>query len=189
MNILLHERGDTFISYGEREIVRDMKEKLAYVALDYHEELTQSKSNSSATLEAYELPDGTMIHLGNERFRCPEALFQPTLLGREVTGVQDCVNQAILKCASDIRPELYGNVVLSGGSTLFPGFAERLARELTALVPVSTKIKVIAPMERKYSVWIGGSIFASLASLSQSTWMTKAEYDEIGPAIVHQKCF
>ncbi len=76
----------------------------------------------------------------------------------------------------------------SGGTTMFPGIGERMTKELTALAPSTMKIKVVAPPERKYSVWIGGSILSSLSTF-QSMWISKAEYDESGPAIVHRKCF
>merc|ERR1711974_456728 len=92
------------------------------------------------------------------------------------------------KCDVDIRKDLYGNVVLSGGSTMFPGIAERMNKELVALAPSTMKIKIIAPPERKYSVWIGGSILASLSTFQQM-WISKEEYDESGPSIVHTKCF
>jgi len=84
--------------------------------------------------------------------------------------------------------DLYGNVVLSGGTTMFPGIADRMQKELTALAPSTMKIKIIAPPERKYSVWIGGSILASLSTFQQM-WISKEEYDESGPSIVHRKCF
>jgi actin beta/gamma 1 len=93
-----------------------------------------------------------------------------------------------MKCDVDIRKDLYGNVVLSGGTTMFPGIAERMQKELTNLAPPTMKVKIIAPPERKYSVWIGGSILASLSTFQQM-WISKEEYDESGPAIVHRKCF
>ncbi len=93
-----------------------------------------------------------------------------------------------MKCDVDIRKDLYSNVVMSGGTTMFPGIADRMQKELTALAPPTMKIKIIAPPERKYSVWIGGSILASLATFGQM-WISKEEYDESGPAIVHRKCF
>ena len=95
---------------------------------------------------------------------------------------------SIMKCDVDIRKDLYANVVMSGGTTMYAGIADRLSKELTALAPASMKVKIIAPPERKYSVWIGGSILSSLSTFQQM-WISKQEYDESGPSIVHRKCF
>merc|ERR1712083_1121688 len=99
-----------------------------------------------------------------ERFRAPESLFQPSFLGMESAGVHEVVHNSIMRCDIDIRKDLLANIVMSGGTTMYAGIADRMQKEITALAPSTIKVKIIAPPERKYSVWIGGSILGSLST-------------------------
>ncbi|XP_064229977.1 actin, cytoplasmic 2-like isoform X7 [Aotus nancymaae] len=111
-----------------------------------------------------------------------------TTTGMESCGIHETTFNSIMKYDVDIRKDLYANTVLSGSTTMYPGIANRMQKEITALAPSTMKIKSIAPPEHKYSLWIGGSILVSLSTFQQM-WISKQEYDESGPSIIHRKCF
>jgi len=185
---LLTEGGTQLTTSAEKEVVRDIKEKLCYVALDYQQELDKFAADPQSNAQSFELPDGQVIQVGTEMFRGPECLFQPSLIGMEADGADQLTYNSIQACDIDIRQPIRDSIVLSGGSTMFRGLKERLHKELTAKSPVSSTINVSAPQERKYSVWIGGSILSSLSTFKEM-WISKEEYEETGASIVHRKCF
>jgi actin-related protein len=179
---LLLERDYSFEPYFDLETVRDMKETLCFISPGF------DNKNSKEIEKIYKLPDGNIVTLGNERFKCTEALFNPMLLGIESQGIQESIYQSIQKCDICIRKEFYFNIVLSGGTTMFQGMEDRIHKEALNLVPDSMNVKVIAPPERMYYSWLGGSLLSSLSTFQES-WISKDEYDETGPAIIHNKCF
>jgi actin-related protein len=185
---LLQERGHSFTTPAELEIVRDIKETMCYVVADYDAAMKEAEE-SHACEKNYELPDGRKILIGSERFRCAEILFNPSLARHDLEGVHKYCFDSVMKCDTDVRRDLFQNIIMSGGSTLFEGLNERMWHEIHQLAPTNNRIKVLAPPERLYSVWLGGSILASLATF-QTMWITKTEYDECGgPQIIHRKCF
>nr|XP_028597522.1 uncharacterized protein LOC114602957 [Podarcis muralis] len=180
---LLLESGLSFVSTAEREIVKDIKEKLCYVALDPIQEM---KAKPEYLLREYKLPDGNIIRIGSQLFRAPEALFAPANIGVDAPGVHKMAFNSIMKCDIDVRRDLYGNILLSGGSTLFYGLDERILKEMQLQVPIGISVRIIAPPERKYCVWIGASILTCLTSFRQM-WVTLNDYKDFGPGVVHRK--
>eukprot|EP01095_Lingulamoeba_sp_RSL-Kostka_P013472 TRINITY_DN559_c3_g1_i1.p1 TRINITY_DN559_c3_g1~~TRINITY_DN559_c3_g1_i1.p1 ORF type:complete len:390 (-),score=134.56 TRINITY_DN559_c3_g1_i1:136-1305(-) len=185
MNLLV-DRGYWFTTNAEKMIVRDIKEKSAYIALDFDEEIKQS-DNYLRLSKSYELPDGQVIYVNNENFTCTEPLFKPNMIGLESDGIHQCLSNTIIQSTEndlDLRNNFYQNIVLSGGNTMFPGITDRLERELIGLAPNSnTKIKILTPPERIYSTWIGGSIIGD----TLQNWVSKEEYNEVGPSAI-KKC-
>ena len=137
--------------------------------------------------ESYVMPDGGVVNLGNERFRCAELMFNPRLDYFEYDGIHRVIYDAIMNCASDARKDLFANICLFGGNSILDGFPERIEKEVACLAPKEMKVKVHAPPERKYSVWIGGSLLGSWESFA-SCAVSRSEYKEVGPRIVHEKC-
>ncbi|CAG8677079.1 5431_t:CDS:2 [Gigaspora rosea] len=180
---LLLLRGYAFNRTADFETVRQIKEKLCYVSYDIP--LDQKLANETTVLvENYTLPDGRVIKVGSERFEAPECMFQPHLIDIEKPGVADA--------AVDIRPELYRHIVLSGGSSMYPGLPSRLEKELKQLYlsrvaqnDISRlkklKIRIEDPPRRKHMVFLGGAVLANIMKDKQSWWVTKQEWEEEGP--------
>ena len=184
---LLTEHDNSFSSLADFQIASDIKEKVCYVAEDFDQAMKASGDSSTKDV-TYSLPDGKALTIGNLQFRCPEALFQPHKLGKECPSFHELAYKSIMKCDVEFRRELFENIVLSGGNTIFKDFPERFQKEVTAIAPNTIKVRVISPEERKVSAWVGGSILSSLSSF-QVNWITKDEYDDVGPTIIHRKCF
>ncbi|MCB9544312.1 MAG: actin, cytoplasmic 2 [Myxococcales bacterium] len=182
---LLGPRGEPFVSTGGRMVARDIMEKLAYVALDYGDAMAKS---GTAPKRPYTMPDGSVLEFGSELFGCTEILFQPQLAGHAGPGIHQLIHAAIQKCDAEIRADLYGGVVLSGSPTLFPGMAERLQKELAALAPPGTAVKVHAPPGRHRSAWVGGSMLAALKTF-EPMWITAAAYRKDGAAVIRRQLF
>ena len=182
---LLTERGYYFRTSTDREIVRRIKESLAYVSCNFNQDMATYCTQWFHEMEkTYELPDGNIIMIADQLFRCTECLFQPlTQLGREHVGIHQLIHNSIKECDIDVRRDLYSNIMLTGGNTMLPGFPERIQKEITNLAPPKSQIRMLSPPERKYSVWIGGSVLASV-SLQSGTWISKQQYDETGPTVM-----
>eukprot|EP00485_Elphidium_margaritaceum_P007337 CAMPEP_0202685804 /NCGR_PEP_ID=MMETSP1385-20130828/1651_1 /ASSEMBLY_ACC=CAM_ASM_000861 /TAXON_ID=933848 /ORGANISM="Elphidium margaritaceum" /LENGTH=432 /DNA_ID=CAMNT_0049340257 /DNA_START=43 /DNA_END=1341 /DNA_ORIENTATION=+ len=232
---LLNDKGYSFTTSAEREIARDIKEKLCYTAFDFDADISESKRDQLIE-RPYELPDGQIIDINEERFKCAEVMFAPHLLRNDdyktCEGVHQMMHDSILKCPDQLHAELFENIVLNGGNSMFRGMDDRLNHEIQKMVPKSMRVNVMRNTakrtlmsgylrdnerhiysdlsgliyrhyddastvsdifcagigHRKYNIWIGGSILASLSTF-EGLVVTKDEYDECGPGLVHRKCF
>jgi len=179
---------NSYMNYMVESVVRDVKETVCRVA-----ERPIDDSYANLATMPYELPDGNTIEVGGDRYSVPELLFNPESISSDAhtfTGIHNMLYDSVTKCDGDIRRELFTSIIITGGNTLLPGFSDRLHLELSVpnLVPYKPKIfPTPNSLERKFSVWIGGSILASLGSFHQM-WISKAEYEEHGASIVERKC-
>ncbi|KAF8954485.1 Actin-like 6A [Entomortierella lignicola] len=182
----------SFHKMMQMRVIHDYKESVCQVS-----ESTYNEQNINARPQKpYELPDGYNLNFGADRFKIPEIMFNPKDFLKNPTpeqenfvGLPRLIFNSAQSCDIDFRPTLFSNVVLTGGNTLFPGFADRLHWELNS-IPHSYKVKLHAPgntVERKCGSWLGGSIMASLGTFHQ-LWISRKEYDETGASIVNKKC-
>jgi len=191
-------RGYTFNRTADFEVVREIKEKVCYVGYDL--ELEKKLALETTTVvQSYTLPDGRVIKVGAERFEAPEALFNPALLDVDGKGLADLVFEVINASDISVRADLYKHIVLSGGSTMYPGLPSRLEKEIKALYlkhvakgdraqAAKLKLRIEDPPRRKHMVFLGGSVLADIMKDKEAFWMTKAEYEERGLAVL-EKCF
>ncbi|XP_053436292.1 actin-related protein T1-like [Nycticebus coucang] len=178
-------RGYTFPCMLNKDLVNDIKEKLCYIALEPEKELCKKPEE---VFREYSLPDGNVIHIGHELYQVPEVLFAPDQLGIHSPGLSKMVCNSIMKCATDIQKKLFGEIVMSGGSSLFPGLEERLMKELDQLASIGTPIKITASSDRCFSAWIGASIMTSVSTFKQM-WVTSEDFKEFGASVVQRRCF
>lgn len=181
MQLLLRRSGLTFTTTAELDLVKRMKEETCYLTRTPIADDSAEKDSRTP----YTLPDGQTFNLSSERYQAPNILFDPLLIGSEEAGVADILINSIMKSDIDLRSTLFSQIVLAGGSTLCPGFGDRLLNELRSRAPAHTKIRISAPPDRVNSTFVGGSILASLATF-KSMWVSRAEYEEHGSAIMHR---
>lgn len=187
-------RGYVFNQSADFETVRMMKEKLCYVAYDTEQEQKLAQETTSL-VEQYKLPDGRIVKVAGERFQAPEALFQPNLINIEGCGVAELLFNTIQSAEIDIRSDFYKHIVLSGGTTMFPGLPSRMEREIKQLYLTRVlkgdasklskfKIRIEDPPRRKHMVFLGGAVLADIMKDKESFWMTKQEYEEQGLGVL-----
>jgi len=193
--LLLH--GYAFNRTADFETVRQIKEKLCYVAYDLEEE--EKLSNETTVLvENYTLPDGRVIKVGRERFQAAEALFKPHLVDVEGLGMAEQLFDCINKADIDTRPQFYSHIVLSGGSSMYPGLPSRLEKEIKSLYLAKVlkgdksklakfKCRIEDPPRRKHMVFLGGAVLAEIMKDRQEFWMSRKEYEEKGIQVLSRE--
>jgi centractin len=181
MQLLLRRSGLALTTTAEIDLVKTMKEETCFLTrTPMTDESTEKDSKTQ-----YTLPDGQSVTLSTERYQAPNILFDPSMIGSEEAGVADILVDSIMKSDIDLRSTFFSQVVLAGGSTLFPGFGDRMLYEVRSRSPSHTKIRISAPPERVNSTFVGGSILASLATF-KSMWTSKQDYEEHGSNVLHR---
>lgn len=201
--LLRKNSGLVFTTTAEKDLVKKMKEDICFVSPTVRNEYGNSGGSDTNTSAAgiggtgtgsstkntekvsYQLPDGQAVSVSSERHMAPEVLFNPSLIGSEENSVADTLVSSIMKSDIDLRPTLFTQIVLAGGTTCMPGFGDRLLAEVRSRAPAHSRIRISAPPERIHSAWAGGSILASLATF-KNMWVTRAEYEEYGDSLMHR---
>ncbi|KAL3233017.1 Actin-related protein 2 [Nakaseomyces bracarensis] len=189
---LLSRRGYAFNRSADFETVRQIKEKVCYVSYDLDLD-TKLARETTTLVENYELPDGRVIKVGQERFEAPECLFQPNLVDVEQPGIGELLFNTVQSADVDVRSSLYRAIVLSGGSSMYPGLPSRLEKELKQLWFTRVlnndptrldkfKVRIEDPPRRRHMVFIGGAVLASIMADKDHMWLTKQEWRESGAA-------
>eukprot|EP01130_Rhizamoeba_saxonica_P016824 TRINITY_DN7850_c0_g1_i1.p1 TRINITY_DN7850_c0_g1~~TRINITY_DN7850_c0_g1_i1.p1 ORF type:complete len:395 (-),score=77.58 TRINITY_DN7850_c0_g1_i1:77-1225(-) len=189
LQLLLRKSGHNFTTSSTKEIVANIKEKQCYVSYDPSKE---EDNIENQTPSLYTMPDGSVIEIGSERYKAPEILFNPAIIGEEVPGVHELLIYSIEKTDVDLRSVLFDNIVLAGGTTILEGFPQRLLREMKSyrksFTPQETKIRISSPPNRQYCSWTGGSILASLGPFP-SMWVSHQDYEEYGSWALQRNSF
>lgn len=192
---LLLLRGYTFNQTADLMTVQEMKEKLCYAAYDLAAE--ERLANETTTVCAkYQLPDGRQVNLSHERYRATECLFQPNLIDVDQPGMSEALYQSIEECETDLRAPLRSHIVLSGGTTMYPGLPSRLEKDLNDMYAKShktnanpPKVAIEDPPRRKHMVFLGGAVLANVMAAQPAFWVSREEYQEKGIAYCLDKSF
>lgn len=180
---LLQLRGYAFNRSADFETVRQIKEELCYIGYDL--EIEQKLALETTTLnQSYTLPDGRVIKMSSERYEASEVLFQPHLIDVESPGLHEMLFGMIQEADIDLRPAFYQHIVLSGGSTMYPGLPSRLEKEMKQLYLDKVlkgdktklekfKLRIEDPPRRKHMVFLGGSVLADIMKDRPEFWISR----------------
>lgn len=186
MNLLIKE-GLTFSRHYDIDIIKKIKETKTKVSRDYAKDEQEFLEGGNSNDVIFELPDGKTINIGKPQIECPEALFNPSLIGKDIVGIHELIYRSYFTIDMEVKKTLFSKIVLAGGNTMFPSIAERLCKEMKNLGHNSVPFTVHVPAERQYTGWIGGSVLSSLSTF-HTMWISKKEYEEEGEGVVKRKC-
>ncbi|XP_067872561.1 uncharacterized protein [Heterodontus francisci] len=186
MRSLAENNSWSFTSNAGLDIIRNIKEKFCYVALNFEAELQNFKNNPEEIKEEYELPDGQNMIITNQKFSCPEVIFKPFLLGKDIQNLPALAHSVIERCSEETRNDMYANIVLAGGNSMFRNMEERFQQEMTSLSKPGTKVKVFAPPNRNYLSWKGAAILSSLSNFHQMC-VSRQDFEEFGATVLCRK--
>eukprot|EP01024_Parvocaulis_polyphysoides_P049573 TRINITY_DN4814_c2_g1_i1.p1 TRINITY_DN4814_c2_g1~~TRINITY_DN4814_c2_g1_i1.p1 ORF type:complete len:428 (-),score=55.15 TRINITY_DN4814_c2_g1_i1:947-2230(-) len=174
---LLCDKGKRLTTSSEKEVARSMKEEFSYIPMDPKKESSESV--------VYTLPDGETIMVDDERYKAPEILFHPRIIGQDTKGIHKMAIKSILNTNRMMQESLFNALLLTGGSTLTPGFGQRVEKEVKKKLRRTFQLKVVAPKNRAVSAWVGGSVLSSLSSF-KGMWISRRDFDERGANAIHQ---
>lgn len=194
---LLQARGYNFNRSADFETVRVIKEQCCYVGYDLDVERRLGLETTNL-IQPFVLPDGREIKVAQERYEAPEVLFNPALVDVEKPGMHKMLFNMIQDADIDLRADFYKHIVLSGGTTMYPGLPSRLEKEMKSLYlneilkgdkerMKKFQLKIEDPPRRKNMVFLGGSVLAGIMDQSPEYWIYKKEWDEVGASIVTRK--
>ena len=192
---LLKKQGYSFSTTSEFEIVRKIKEEICFTVvgsssnnpLSNISNLELGNKNKSESSNTYNLPDGNAIKIGEEKSLAPEILFNPSIIGSEHSSFQEMIVTSINKVDIDLRKNLFNNILISGGNTLFKGIQEKFHTEIKYLSPKNMKVRIHSPGNRLLSCWTGGNVISTL-EIFKKMLVTKDDWGEKGnKSIIHIK--
>ncbi|XP_067824272.1 uncharacterized protein [Heptranchias perlo] len=186
MRSLAENNSWSFTSKAGFDIIRNIKEKFCYVAFNFEAELQNFKNNPEEIKEEYELPDGQNMIITNQKFCCPEVIFKPFLLGKDIQNLPALAHSVIERCSEETRNDMYANIVLAGGNTMFKNMEQRFQQEVTDLAKPGTKVKVLASPNRNYLSWKGAAILSGLSNFHQMC-VSHRDFEEFGATVLHRK--
>jgi centractin len=182
LQLQLRRAGLCLTTTAESDLAKTVKEDVCFLTpTPVADDATEKDSKT-----LYQLPDGQTVTLSSERYQAPNVLFDPSLVGSEEPGAADVLVNSIMKSDMDLRSKLFSQIVVAGGSTLTPGFGDRLLHEVRARSPGHSRIRISAPPDRTSSCYVGGSILASLATF-RNMWVSREEYEEQGSNVMHRR--